>query len=85
VYSVCVTTQVQVRLTEMELRVLDDLAALSTRSDVLRAGLAALARERERERVNQAYVTEYRRVPDTEDEMRIAEANLAALLDGDDW
>lgn len=79
------TTQVQVRLTEAELRVLDDLAALSTRSDVLRAGLAALARERERERVNQAYVTEYRLVPDTDDEMRLAEANLAALLDGDDW
>jgi hypothetical protein len=79
------TTQVQVRLTESELRVLDDLAALSTRSDVLRAGLAALARERERERVNQAYVVEYQRLPNTDDEMRIAEANLAALLDGDDW
>ncbi len=79
------TTQVQVRLTEDELRVLDDLAALGTRSDVLRAGLAALARERERERVDQAYLTEYRRLPDTDDEMRIAQANLAALLDGDDW
>jgi hypothetical protein len=84
-YDSCMTIQVQVRLTESELRVLDDLAALSTRSDVLRAGLAALARERERERVNQAYVVEYQRVPNTDDEMRIAEANLAALLDGDDW
>lgn len=84
-YHSCMTTQVQVRLSAAEIRVLDDLAAASTRSEVLRAGLAALARERERERTNQAYAAEYQRVPDTADEMRIAEANLAALLDGDDW
>jgi hypothetical protein len=79
-------TQVQIRLSDDELAVLDELARNSTRSDVLRAGLAALARERERERVDCAYADEYRRVPDTPDEMRIAEANLMALLDdGGDW
>jgi hypothetical protein len=80
-------TQVQIRLSDDELAVLDELARNSTRSDVLRAGLAALARERERERVDRAYADEYRRVPDTPDEMRIAEANLMALLDDTcgDW
>jgi hypothetical protein len=79
------TTQVQVRLSESELSVLDDLASTSTRSEVLRAGLAALARERDRDRIGAAYAQEFKRIPDTDDEMRIAEANLAALLDGSDW
>jgi hypothetical protein len=79
------TTQVQIRLSDDELRLLDELARDSTRSDVLRAGLAALVREHERARVSKAYADEYRRVPDTADEMRIAESNLAALLDGSDW
>jgi hypothetical protein len=84
-YDERMTTQVQIRLSDAELAVLDDLAVNSTRSDVLRAGLVALARERERSRIDEAYATEYRRVPDTPDEMRTAESNLAALLDGDDW
>ena len=80
------TTQVQVRLSDAELRQLDGLTNDgSTRSDVLRAGLAALSRERDRRRVGQLYADEYARVPDTDDEMRIAEANLTALLDGDTW
>ena len=81
-----VTTQVQVRLSDEELQVLDELAGDGlTRSDVLRQSLAALVRERRRAAVGQAYADEFRRLPDTADEMRIAEANLRGLLAAGDW
>ncbi len=75
----------QVRLSEDELAILDEMSGDGTRSDVLRAGLAALAREHKRAQIDQAYAEEYSRVPDTAEEMKVAEANLAALLDENDW
>jgi hypothetical protein len=85
-YDVLMATQVQVRLSDEELILLDRLAGDElTRSDVIRQSLAALDRERRRHDIDRAYVEEYRRLPDTPEEMRIAEANLRAFLAEADW
>ena len=66
------TTQVQIRLSEAELAILDEMSGEGTRSDVLRAGLAALVREYRRAQIDRGYVDEYVRVPETREELKVA-------------
>ena len=73
------TTQVPVRLTERDLAELDRLVeagAFASRSEALRAGLAAVLREARERDIEQAYRRGYERHPQ---ESWVGEAGLAGL------
>jgi len=73
------TIQVPVRLTEEDVSALDELVAegtFRTRSDVLRAALAALLHEHREQAIVEAYRRGYGKYPQEE---WIGEAGMAAL------
>jgi Arc/MetJ-type ribon-helix-helix transcriptional regulator len=73
------STPVQTRLDDQELRALDGAIArgrFSSRSEALRAGLAAVLREEREREIALAYERGYRRVPQ---EPWVGEAGLALL------
>lgn len=76
---ICMTTQVPVRLTNEDVAALDAAVArgrFSSRSDALRAGLAAVLREEEEREIDEAYARGYGRHPQ---EDWVGEAGLATL------
>jgi len=76
------TTQVPVRLTEQDLAVLDSLiedGRYANRSDVLRAGLARLAREERENAIESAYARGYGEQPQEEWVGEVGLAGLAAF------
>jgi len=77
------TVQVPVRLTEEDVSALDTLiacGAYKTRSEVLRAALAALLHELREQEIDDAYRRGYGKYPQEE---WIGEAGMAALADFD--
>lgn len=73
------TTQVPVRLTEADLAALDRAVAagrFASRSDALRAGLAAVLREEREREIDEAYARGYGAQPQ---EAWVGDAGLAAF------
>ena len=58
---------------------------VESRSDAVRQALQAMIAERERRRVAEATVEAYRRTPQTEDELRWADASAAAMIAEEPW
>ena len=56
-----------------------------TRSALVRRAIALLFAEKEREQRNRAYMAGYRAMPETEQEIRAAEAAAADPLTWDPW
>src|SRR3989441_12398088 len=79
-YTLCMTTQVPVRLTESDLAELDAAVArgrFSSRSEALRAGLQRVLDEERQQEIDDAYAAGYRKHPQEE---RVGEVGLAGLV-----
>ncbi len=58
---------------------------VESRSDAVRRALEAMIAERDRRRVAEATVEAYRRVPQTEEELRGADAAAKAMIAEEPW
>ena len=81
-------TTVAVRLPEHLVEGIDSLVAeghYPTRTDVVRTALRALLEAHERREIDRQIVEAYTRMPQTDDELAIAEAALKALVEEEPW
>lgn len=79
-YTVCMTTQVPVRLTDSDLASLDAAIArgrFANRSEALRAGLERVLAEEREQQIDEAYAAGYGKHPQEE---WVAELGFAALV-----
>jgi Arc/MetJ-type ribon-helix-helix transcriptional regulator len=59
--------------------------AIANRSEAVRLGLEELVDRLERERIGRQIIEGYRRMPETEDELRWAEQSLEEMLEEEPW
>jgi metal-responsive CopG/Arc/MetJ family transcriptional regulator len=80
-------TQTLVQLTEDLLRRLDERAAKEgrSRSALIRDAIEAYLYDEERDRITREIIEGYERIPPTEEEMRIAEANAREAVEEEPW
>lgn len=80
-------TQTLVQLTEDLLRRLDERAAREgrSRSALIRDAIEAYLYDEERERITREIVEGYERMPPTQEEMEIAEANAREAVEEEPW
>ncbi len=57
----------------------------ASRSDVVRAGIARIVDERRRQAIGDQIVAGYERLPETQEELRQAEAAARAMIDDEPW
>lgn len=58
---------------------------VESRSDAVRRALQAMIDERERRRIVETTVEAYRRLPQTEDELRLAAVSTKAMIEEEPW
>lgn len=82
-----VRTQTLVQLTEELLRRLDERAAREgrSRSALIRDAIGAYLHDEERQRITREIIEGYERIPPTEEEMEIAEANAREAVEEEPW
>lgn len=80
-------TQTLVQLTEDLLRRLDERAAREgrSRSALIRAAIVAYLHDEERERITREIIEGYERIPPTDEEMAMAEANAREAVEEESW
>jgi metal-responsive CopG/Arc/MetJ family transcriptional regulator len=80
-------TQTLVQLTTDLLRRLDERAAREgkSRSSLIRDAIENHLHDGERERVTREIIEGYERIPPTEEEMRMAEANAREAVEEEPW
>lgn len=80
-------TQTLVQLTEDLLRQLDERAAREgrSRSALIRDAIQAYLHDEERDRITREIIEGYERIPPTEEEMAIAEANAREAVEEEPW
>jgi len=79
---------VALRLPDEMIVVIDGLVSegsFSTRTDVIKQALERLFAALERERVDQAIIEGYRRIPETQEEMAQAYRNLREMVEEEPW
>lgn len=82
------TVQLVIRVPDDVVAAVDDLVregVFDSRSDVVRAGLAAVIEHRRRVAVGQAIADGYRRVPQSEDDLSWSDAASAAMIGEEPW
>jgi metal-responsive CopG/Arc/MetJ family transcriptional regulator len=79
--------QTLVQLTEDQLRRLDERAAREgrSRSALIRDAIGAYLYDEERDRITREIIEGYERVPPTDEEMAIAEANAREAVEEEPW
>jgi len=80
-------TQTLVQLTSDLLRRLDERVAREgrSRSALIRDAIEAYLYDEQRERITQEIIEGYERIPPTEEEMEIAEANAREAVEEEPW
>jgi Arc/MetJ-type ribon-helix-helix transcriptional regulator len=81
-------TQIATRLPDADVARLDDLVAqgrFESRADAVRAAVARFLDAERRRAIGEAIAEGYRRVPQTEDELAVAEANVRRLVTEEPW
>jgi metal-responsive CopG/Arc/MetJ family transcriptional regulator len=80
-------TQTLVQLTTDLLRRLDERAAREgrSRSVLIRKAIEDYLRDEERDRISREIIEGYERIPPTEEEMSIAEANAREAVEEEPW
>ena len=58
---------------------------VKSRSDAVRSALEAMLKQRRRWLIGEAIVEGYRRIPETEEELRWAEGNLRDMIAEEPW
>ena len=58
---------------------------VKSRSDAVRSALEAMLDQRRRRLIGEAIVEGYRRIPETEEELRSAEGNLRDMIAEESW
>jgi len=79
---------VALRLPDEMIVVIDGLVSegsFSTRTDVIKQALERLFAALERERIDQAIIEGYRRIPETQEEMAQASRNLREMVEEEPW
>jgi len=79
---------VALRLPDEMIVVIDGLVSegsFSTRTDVIKQALERLFAALERERIDQAIIEGYRRIPETQEEMAQAYRNLREMVEEEPW
>jgi Arc/MetJ-type ribon-helix-helix transcriptional regulator len=87
-YADRMTTQLVARVPDEIVAAIDDLVrrgVFESRSDAVRAALAADLDRRRRAEIGQAIVEGYRRVPQEHDELAWADAATAAMIAEEPW
>lgn len=82
------TVQLVTRVPDQVVAAIDDLVrdgVFDSRSDAVRAGLAAVIDRRRRQAVGQAIADGYRRVPQVDDELSWSDAASAAMIGEEPW
>ena len=69
----------------IEIDGLIEAGSFSTRTDVIKGALQRLLADLERERIDQAIIEGYRRIPETEEEMAQAYQNAKEMVDEEPW
>jgi len=62
-----------------------DAGDFASRSDVVRAGVLRLIDERRRQAIGDEIVAGYERIPETAEELAVAEANARAMIADEPW
>jgi len=80
-------TQTLVQLTADLLRRLDERAAREgrSRSALIRDAIEAYLHDEERDRITREIIEGYERIPPTEEEMKMAEANAREAVEEEPW
>jgi metal-responsive CopG/Arc/MetJ family transcriptional regulator len=80
-------TQTLVQLTTDLLRRLDERAAREgkSRSSLIREAIESYLHDEERERITREIIEGYERIPPTEEEMKMAEANAREAVEEEPW
>lgn len=81
-------TQIATRLSEDDVAQLDVLVAqgrFESRADAVRAAVASFLDAERRRRVGEAIAEGYRRLPQTDEELTVAEANVHRLVAEEPW
>lgn len=80
-------TQTLVQLTEDLLRRLDERAAREgrSRSSLIREAIEVYLYDEERERITREIIEGYERIPPTDEEMEMAEANAREAVEEEPW
>jgi metal-responsive CopG/Arc/MetJ family transcriptional regulator len=80
-------TQTLVQLTADLLRRLDERAAREgrSRSALIRDAIEAYLHDEERERITREIIEGYERIPPTDEEMKMAEANAREAVEEEPW
>jgi len=80
-------TQTLVQLTTDLLRRLDERAAREgkSRSSLIRDAIENYLRDEERDRITREIIEGYERIPPTEEEMKMAEANAREAVEEEPW
>lgn len=87
-YHMAVTrTQTLVQLSDELLRRLDERAAREgrSRSALIREAIEAYLHDEERARIDREIREGYERIPETEEEMRWAEAGVREMIEEEPW
>lgn len=82
------TTQLVARVPDSLASAVDDLVragAYGSRSDAVRAGLAAVVDERRRAAIGESIVEGYRRVPQESDELGFTDSSSVAMIAEEPW
>jgi putative addiction module CopG family antidote len=82
------TTQLVTRIPETLAQAVDqlvDAGVYESRSEAVRAGLAAVVDQEQRAAVGQAIVDGYRRVPQADDDLAWPESASAAMIADEPW
>jgi len=82
------TIQIAVKLPEQTVAAIDALIAegrFSSRSAVVRAGLAMVTRQARAERIDQAFADGFRRVPERSDELHDARRLAIEAIEDEPW
>jgi metal-responsive CopG/Arc/MetJ family transcriptional regulator len=80
-------TQTLVQLTNDLLRRLDERAAREgkSRSSLIREAIEGYLHDEEREQITREIIEGYERIPPTEEEMKVAEANAREAVEEEPW
>ena len=87
-YAYCMSEQIAVRLSDDMTRELDkvvDSGAFSTRAEAVRVAIGQLLERLCRERIGEAIVAGYQRLPQTDDEVAAAEAAAVQSINEEPW
>ena len=81
-------TQIAARLGDAEVELIDALiesGEYDSRAEVVRSAVAEFADLRRRRLIGERIVEGYRRIPETEEELRVAQDNVQALIEEEPW